>query len=167
MGNARSAETFAPNEVPSRKVFIKYCENKKYLSESIGFSYHIFKYLIRYQRYYWSLIIRFDDIVKLDKYLFSHYRGKMETIKRPEKYSKLLTVHDEALLTKRGIDILIYLQFIVDDEELFQSPYVQNFLGIGKVRYYYVLYPMIHDDIILYLHICLNILYISICICIM
>jgi hypothetical protein len=132
MGNQRSSEHLQIPVNPNREVFVIFDSYHHWSGES-RHTHHSFLFIIRYQRYEWKISKRYREIVKLDDDLYNFAPEKLELIKVPRKYPKILWSHDDPLLLLRGQDIAIYLQMILDDHELWNSRIVKEFLWIGEV----------------------------------
>jgi hypothetical protein len=139
MGNQRSSDNFREKLNPSRVIFVRYESCYRWttgpnenLSSSNAYVTH--QFLLRYGRYEWRVSKRFREIIHLDQNLYQIFPEKLERIKVPQKYPKLFRVHDESLLRLRGRDIAIYLQTLLDDQEIFQLRIMKEFLRIGEVR---------------------------------
>lgn len=140
MGNGRSAENLIIPQNAERKVFIAFEGTRQWAAHSYHGSYASFIFLIKYQRYRWTISKRYSDIAYLDRELYGEYTDKIDRIHVPRKYWKLLKSHDNELLAQRGRDIVAYLQRLCDDEEIFASRVLKDFLGIGEV----ILDPLSH-----------------------
>jgi hypothetical protein len=116
----------------NREVFVIFRSYHHWSGESKHI-HHSFLFVIRYQRYEWKVSKRYSEIIQLDDDLYDSFPEKLELIKVPRKYPKILWSHDDPLLSLRGQDIAIYLQMILDDRELFASRIMKEFLGIGEV----------------------------------
>jgi hypothetical protein len=150
MGNQRSSDNFRQKPNPSRVFFVVYESSHKWSkssgsnqnssspsssSSSSSSDYDSHQYLLRYGRYQWRINKRFREIVDLDYQLYQEFPEKLELIKVPQKYPKFFRPHDENLLLLRGRDIGIYLQILVDDQVIFQSRILKEFLRIGQVNH--------------------------------
>lgn len=89
MGNQRSSEylTTAPNA--ERLVFVSFVSYKSWPAESYSARYDAYTFLIKYQRYRWTISKRFSEIMTLDSDLCDEFPEKLNKIKRPRKYVRL------------------------------------------------------------------------------
>lgn len=134
MGNERSSEYLATPENPNRLIFVSFESFRNWPAESYSRRYDSFIFIIKYQRYYWTISKRFSEILSLDSRLAKEFPEKLERIKCPRKYRKIFWTHNEALLTRRANDIVAYLQTLLDDQEIFESHHMKEFLEIGQVK---------------------------------
>lgn len=133
MGNERSSEYLSTPNNPDRLIFISFESFRHWPAESYRSRFNSFNFIIKYQRYYWTISKRFSDIITLDSKLLERFPEKIDRIKCPRKYRKLFWAHTDELLTRRAKDLVAYLQTILDDREIFESNIVQEFLEIGQV----------------------------------
>ena len=134
MGNERSSEFLSKPENSNRIVFVSFESFRNWPAESYNRRYDSFSFIIKYQRYYWTISKRFSEILTLDSRLLKKFPEKIDRLKCPRKYRKIFWTHNEALLTRRANDIVAYLQTLLDDKEIFESNEMRVFLEIGQVR---------------------------------
>jgi hypothetical protein len=133
MGNQRSSEYLTCPENANRVIFISFDKFRNWPSESYNRRYHSFTFIVKYQRYFWTISRRYSDLVTLDQRLLRRFPEKIDRIKCPRKYRKLFWSHTDELLTRRARDMVAYLQRILDDPDIFHSDIVREFLEIGEV----------------------------------
>jgi hypothetical protein len=133
MGNERSSEYLTIPENNDRMVFLSYDTFRSWPGESYHSRFHSYTFIVKYQRYFWTISKRFSEVVTLDSKLLKKFPEKINRIKCPKKYRKLFWSHTDELLARRAQDIVAYLQRVLDDEEIFASDIMKEFLELGKV----------------------------------
>lgn len=118
MGNKNSHSLAAVSENPNRKVFITFNSYRTVESSFFG-TYEVYRFTIRYQRYEWSIDLRFNEIARIDKRLLIDYPSIVTSINRPQKINKILWNHDKNFLDKRATAMCCYLQDILDQPQIF------------------------------------------------
>jgi hypothetical protein len=86
MGNQRSSEYLSTTDNADRRVFVSFVSYKSWPAESYNARYDAYTFLIKYQRYRWTISKRFSEIMSLDNDLYDEFPEKIDKIKRPRKY---------------------------------------------------------------------------------
>lgn len=112
-----------------------YITLNKYSEVSGTFSsYYIYHLKIGHKGYYWIIKKRYHEFKLLDKYLRKKYIQIMNEITFPStsihNFSGMLS---NGGLTKRGNDLVLYLETISSNDILFNDQEVKLFLEIGAV----------------------------------
>lgn len=132
MGNAKS-NNFAIVDNPNRVAFVAF---KSWRSISAPFGvYVVFTYTVRYHRFRWDIEFRYNDIVRLDRHLYSVYGEQIELLQRPVKFNKLFWTHDQEFLKTRSQMMLKYLQDVLDIQATIHHPKMRSFLNTSAASF--------------------------------
>lgn len=130
MGNKASNST--PPLPYDRNIYtslVKYQEYKKTFT-----SFYVYTFTLGYRRYQWKIQKRFHEFKVLDKYLRKKYPNIMDSsISLPYSSSIFSSTTTSDGLTKRGIDLAAYIEFITQNDSIFNDKEVKLFLEIGAV----------------------------------
>jgi hypothetical protein len=131
MGNERSSEYLSIPENNDRIVFLTFDNFRSWPGESFHGRFHSYTFIVKYQRYFWTISKRFNEIIALDSKLLKKFPEKINRIRCPKKYRKMFWSHTDELLARRAKDMVAYLQRVLDDEEIFASDIMKEFLELG------------------------------------
>jgi hypothetical protein len=130
MGN--SASQSSPPVPYDRNLYaslMKYQEIKKTFT-----SFYVYTFSIGYRRFKWQIQKRFHEFKILDKHLRKKYPNTMDSISLPHSTTLFSSTNSSDGLTKRGTELAIYLEFIAQNDLIFDDTDVKIFLEIGAVR---------------------------------
>jgi hypothetical protein len=131
MGN--SASQSSPPVPYDRNLYvslIKYQEIKRTFT-----SFYVYTFSLGYHRFKWHIQKRFHEFKLLDKHLRKKYPNTMDSISLPSSSSLFSVTSSSDGLTKRGTELSVYLEFIAQNDLIFEDKDVKIFLEIGAVDF--------------------------------
>lgn len=132
MGNRTSdtSDKFVIEENPNRRAFVSYVSRRKQNSGGLFSEYVVFTFNIRYLRYYWTIHVRYNELVSLHRKLLKDFPSEISSLVRPDLFNKVLFTHNEQFLDVRAKMMTKYIQSVLDlDDTVFESKPFREFIG--------------------------------------